>query len=472
MKLDGRDGRLVIVSNRLPVLSSADGAAAAGGLVAAVRPAIEGAGSTLWFGWSGSVPDGAPSARESEPGSLRVIPVELSQADSEGYYNGFCNGALWPLLHSFPGRFRAEARDYESYRRANAAFARTLVRHLRANDRVWVHDFHLVPLALELRERGFPGAIGFFLHVPFPSNDIFTILPWARELLEALLAYDLIGFQTPDYVENYERCVERALPGALPRRAAAFPIGIDPAPFQAWSEEPGGIRKGKDLRRALQGRKLIVGVDRLDYTKGLVERLKVFERLLENHARWRGHVSYIQISAPTRTRVPEYAAQKREVEELVGRVNGRFGDPDWMPLRYIFRSYGQRELAAYYREADVCLVTPLRDGMNLVASEYVAAQTGDPGVLVLSRFAGAASVLEHALIVNPYDADACARTLDRALSMPLEERARRQAALLACVHERTAARWAESFLAALEVAHASGQGRETTRRVRSPAKVL
>jgi trehalose 6-phosphate synthase len=457
---------LVVVSNRLPSLEDAGPLVGAkerppaqpsvGGLVSAMLPALSATPGSLWVGWSGrSVRAGARlrTTRTTRAG-VQLLGLDLREDDVDGHYNGFCNGVLWPLLHSFPGRLSVDGEQHRRFVRVNQAFARALASRLGPGDRVWVHDYHLIPLAAELRARGFTGPIGFFLHVPFCGHDVFSLLPWAGELLRQLLAYDVVGFQTEAHTRNYLEAVARELrvDAEAHQRVGAHPIGIDPGPLRAWSQEPQALARSKALRESLSGRKVILGVDRLDYTKGIPERLRAFERLLERHPACRRRVTYVQVSAPSRTKVPEYMRQRREVEELVGRVNGRFGDPDWVPVRYLFRAYSQRELSGYYREADVCLVSPLRDGMNLVAKEFVACQTDDPGVLVLSRFAGAAAELTDALIVNPYDLDATADALARALAMPLKERQARQAASWRVVQRGTAARWAERFIAELTAA--------------------
>lgn len=439
--------RLVIVANRIP-----DTATSVGGLVSALAPAVAARpGEVVWFGWSGKNTRGSrPRVERRRSRGQESFAISFSEKLADGYYTNFCNGGLWPLLHSFPGRFSVEGEDYRAYRRVNEIFARTMIRHLREEDLVWVHDFHLIPLAHELRRLGFAGRIGFFLHVPFPPPEIFALMPWATELLEDVTAFDLVGVHTPEYARNLRRTLGRQSfrPRTVPTRV--YPIGIDPRPYEEWSQEPAALKIGQRLRHSLLGRKLVLGVDRLDYTKGITERLRIYGRLLELYPRWKKRVSFIQISAPSRTRVAEYVKQRREVEELVGHLNGRHGHTEWVPVRYLFQSYSQRDLAAFYREADVALVTPLRDGMNLVAKEFVAAQTGDPGVLVLSQFAGAASELSDAVLVNPYDIDASAHALHAALSMPVEERIERQRALLARVHSQTAAAWAEGFLADLE----------------------
>lgn len=450
-------GRLIVVSNRMPELGGEAGrSASVGGLVSALRPALEGAEGSLWIGWSGRsrAAGGRSATHRARSRGVGTIGIDLTDGDVDRYYNGFCNGALWPLLHCFPERVAFDPAHYDSYRRVNRIFARAVARRAGPADRIWVHDYHLFSLGRELRERGFSGRVGFFLHVPFPPHDIFATLPSAAELLADLEEYDLLGFHTPGYVRNYADAAARELGRAPPRAAGAYPIGIDPAPYEAWAHGPGSERRARWLREAVRGRRIILGVDRLDYTKGIGERLRAFRRLLELYPRFRRRVALIQISAPSRTRVAEYARQRRQVEELVGNINGGFGDADWVPVRYLFRSYSQRELVAFYREADVSFVSPLRDGMNLVAKEYVASQAEDPGVLVLSRFAGAAEELEEAVLVNPYDADATARALARALDMPREERAWRQARLLERVRTQTADRWAMAFLRDLERAGA------------------
>jgi trehalose 6-phosphate synthase len=322
-----------------------------------------------------------------------------------------------------------------------------------------VHDYHLLLLGKHLRVRGHTGPIGFFQHIPFPGPDIFFLLPWASAILTAMLEFDLVGFHTAGYVDNFLRCMA-ALPGVRVEgeaavcgdrvvRAGVFPLGIIPAEFQeggdsAASEEIAG------LMRAIGAARMVLGVDRLDYTKGIPERITAFGSLLEQYPEWRRNACLVQVSVPSRADIPEYAEQRSRVENIVGRLNGDYGEADWVPIRYLYRSYGRSQLSELYRAADVGYVTPLRDGMNLVAKEYVAAQDPKkPGVLVLSRFAGAAEELRDALIVNPWDPEGTARGLDQALKMPLEERARRHAKLLEVISKTTAITWAEDFLAAL-----------------------
>ena len=372
--------------------------------------------------------------------------------------------ALWPLLHSFPSRVQLSEQDWQAYRQANEALATVAARLVGPEDAVWLHDYHLFLLGQRLRERGHKGPIGLFLHVPFPAPDIFFILPWAEEVLGALLALDLVGFHTPGHVENFRRCMA-ALPGTLVgddaieyrgRRThiGAFPIGIIPEGFQE-PPVPSTVEEVANLMRSIAPSRLVLGVDRLDYTKGIPERLGGFARLLELHPEWRRQVSLVQISVPSRSDVPAYAELRQHVETIVGRTNGEFGDADWVPIRYLYRSYGRNQLSQLYRASAIGYVTPLRDGMNLVAKEWVAAQDADdPGVLVLSRFAGAAVELTDALLTNPWYADRLASDLDRALRMGLEERRSRHKKLLAAVSRTTALTWAEDFLSALFAAGA------------------
>jgi len=456
---------LLVVSNRLPELrSTADSIDPrkrnVGGLVSALEPALR-ARQGVWLGWSGRTlaRSDATGFGIDASGPTTLAWVDLPEEWLRSYYNGFCNSTLWPLLHSFSSRVRLHETDWQAYCNANEAFAASAARLVSPGGVVWVHDYHLLLLGQRLRERGHQGRIGLFLHVPFPGPDLWYILPWAEEVLTALLALDLIGFHTPRYAANFKQCVA-ALPGANVEddiieyrgrrtRVAAFPIGILPDSFQE-PAPPAAAREVGNLRRAIAPTRLILGVDRLDYTKGIPERLAAFARMLELHPEWRRKVSLVQISVPSRDDVPEYAEQRRRIEAIVGRANGELGDADWVPIRYLYRSFGRQQLALLYRSAAVGYVTPLRDGMNLVAKEYVAAQDPDnPGVLLLSRFAGAAYELRDALLTNPWHVDGMAHDLDRALRMGLDERLTRHRSLIEVVSRTTALSWAEDFLSAL-----------------------
>jgi alpha,alpha-trehalose-phosphate synthase [UDP-forming]/trehalose-phosphatase len=457
--------RLLVVSNRLPELRSAAEATDSrkrnvGGLVSALEPALS-ARQGVWLGWSGRTTARADATHFGldESAQPKLAWVDFPEEWQRHYYNGLCNSALWPLLHSFPSRVHLAERDWTAYREANAAFAAAAARLVGPKDMVWVHDYHLLLLGQKLRERGHEGPIGLFSHVPFPSPDLFYVFPWAEEVLIALLDLDLLGFHTPGYVANFRSCVA-SIPGTRVgddvveyrtrrTRIGAFPIGIIPAQFQ---EVPGpaSAQEAAKLMRAIAPNRLVLGVDRLDYTKGIPERLSGFARLLELYPEWRRKVSLVQISVPSRGDVPEYAEQRERVEHIVGRTNGEFGDADWVPIRYLYRSFSRHQLSLLYRSAAVGYVTPLRDGMNLVAKEYVAAQDpADPGVLLLSRFAGAAFELSDALLTNPWYVDGLAHDLDRALRMGPEERQARHEKLLASVARTTAITWAEDFLSTL-----------------------
>ena len=458
--------RLIVVSNRVPPGSSFEsqgrGEAAAGGLVTAVRSAMEQSGG-LWFGWSGRSTrrraTTGPTVRLY--GRIQLATMDLSDDEVSLFYLGFSNRTLWPLLHSFTTRVVIRHDTYRAYRRINSRFAQALMPYLRADDLVWVQDFHLFHLGYELRRLGWNGKLGFFLHVPFPPAEIFSIMPWARDTLEALLHYDLVGLHTERYKQNLIDAIDTELGGELngnsyaydgrSTRLGVFPIGIDPDSFKPRVEGHQHTLADELGLAANPERKLILGVDRLDYTKGIPHRLRIFERLLERHPNLGGKLIYIQISSPSRTRVPEYVQEKEQVERLVGQINGRFSEAGWVPIRYLYRSYAQSELAGFYHDTDVCLVTPLRDGMNLVAKEFVAAQDVEsPGVLLLSRFTGAAQTMRDAVIVNPYDIDGTAEAAYRALRMPISERRRRNRSLLSVVERHSSQNWSESFCAALQ----------------------
>jgi trehalose 6-phosphate synthase len=446
--------RLIVASNRLPAAPSSDRKREVGGLVSALLPVLtetEG----IWLGWSGA---------EREPGlRLRIEPadpVTRAQFDypptwRQRFYSGFCNQSLWPLLHGFPGRVRYIDDEWQCYVDANRAYAELLLEAGGPGARVWVQDFHLMLVARELRRAGHHGRIGFYLHVPFPPLDLFETLPWASEVAAALLDFNLIGLQSQRWHDNFIAAVRGLLGSKAEQRARdhcrVIPVGIDPDRFaEAATTQPTEASELGTFEAMPRGRKLILGVDRLDYSKGIPERLEAFARLLERYPEWRGKVSFVQVSVPTRSEVSEYAELRSRVESLVGRINGAFGEADWTPVRYLYRSYDQATLARLYRLAAVGLVTPLRDGMNLVAKEYVAAQDeADPGVLVLSKFCGAAERMTLALLTNPYHVDGVAADLDTALRMPREERVTRNAALRVGVWQETASAWARSFLSML-----------------------
>ncbi len=454
--------RLIVVSNRVP--PPADKGASAGGLAVALQAALRDRGG-LWLGWSG---DTAASEAESEriktrvEGNITFSLVDLTKRDQEEYYSGFANRALWPLLHYQLDLADFDRRDTTGYFRVNAFFARVLAAQIRPDDVIWVQDYHLIPLAAELRARGITNKIGFFLHIPWPPPDVFFAMPWHRRLLEAFTSYDLVGFQIDYDAENFVNCLVREELGRETSRGTfkagdrefrigAFPIGIDTDEFAETAIAAEHNALVKRMAVSLNNRKLIIGVDRLDYSKGIDQRMLAFERYLENNPSAHGKVTYLQVTPKSRSEVPEYAEMQREIAETAGRINGAFSDIDWVPIRYINRTVKRTTLAGLFRMADVGLVTPLRDGMNLVAKEYVAAQKPeDPGVLVLSRFAGAARELDGAVLVNPYDMESTAGAIAGAIAMPLDERISRWKSMFDRITYYDVNRWCESFLEALE----------------------
>ncbi|MGS1079188.1 alpha,alpha-trehalose-phosphate synthase (UDP-forming) [Pseudoxanthomonas beigongshangi] len=435
-------GRIVLVSNRVAL----PGETQTGGLAVALAAAMDD-GPALWLGWSGRIASDARLPLETmRAGRLEYALLDLPADDFEAYYHGFANRVLWPLFH-----YRIDLVDYhreqhEAWLRVNRRFAEALAGQLRADDTVWIHDYHLIPLARCLRELRVGNRIGFFLHIPMPPPDVLCALPAHRDLLGALACYDLAGFQTRADLDNYRHAL-RQQGIASHGRSGAFPIGIDVEAVAAQARSGEAERAEHELRASLSGRRLAIGVDRLDYSKGLPERFRAFERHLESGASSAGQLTYLQIAPPSRTRVPEYQDVRRELEGLAGHINGRHAKPEWTPIRYVNDSFPQPVLAGFHRAAAIGLVTPLRDGMNLVAKEYLAAQSPrDPGVLVLSRFAGAAEELAEALIVNPHDLDAVAEAIDAAAGMPLRERQDRWQALMARLRGNDVGHWARHFL--------------------------
>ena len=449
----------VVISNRTPAPVTDARTREVGGLVAALQPALQERGG-LWLGWSGQEGRAAQVTLDDEIEPTRAS-FDFPPNWRKLFYGGLCNRALWPLLHGFPDRVRYEDEEWVQYVEANATYAELATQVANPDATIWAHDYHLLLVGAALRHRGHRGPIGMFLHIPFPARDLFETLPWASEIVDAMLAFDLIGFHTKRYVDNFVDAATglgaRFRDGLLHHRRgvtelAPLPIGIDPAPFDHARAAPAD--DVENMRAALGDRKLLLGVDRLDYSKGVPERLEAYERLLERHPRWRRQVSMIQVSVPSRADIPEYAQLRHRVENLVGRINGRFGEADWVPVRYLYRSYTHEVLAELYRAADVAVVTPLRDGMNLVAKEFIAAQDpARPGVLVLSRFAGAADELDAAVLTNPYHRDGLADDLDRALAMPAEERIARHGRMREAVLRNTSSEWAASFLGALARRH-------------------
>ena len=454
--------RLIIVSNRVAPIQ--EGGPAAGGLAVGVYDALKETGG-MWFGWSGEVVGpGAPTLRIEERGAVTFATISLTRRDYDQYYRGFSNATLWPAFHYRSDLMQYDRHDFDGYRRVNAWLAQQLLPLLRPDDLIWVHDYHLIPFAETLRQAGVANRIGFFLHIPFPAAQLLVAVPQHAELIRALCCYDLVGVQTAadfralaDYVTHEAGGTVEAdatrVYGTLRAygrmlRAGAYPIGIYPDEIAAAAAAGSRRRAMQTFRRTLRDRKLVTSVDRLDYSKGLVERFRGFEKLLELSQALRRRVSFVQIAPPTRSDIHSYQQVRQQLEAEAGRINGRFAELDWTPIRYLYRQYERPLLASLFRASDVGYVTPLRDGMNLVAKEYVAAQDpDDPGVLVLSRFAGAAQQMEDgALIVNPFDALGMAEALDRALNMPAAERRERYEGLMAGLRRNNVSVWRDDFL--------------------------
>jgi len=459
---DDSSAGLVVVSNRLPVTAQRTARGieyrrSSGGLITALEPVLRKRGGT-WIGWPGlDLRSGEKLPRFQA--SFTIRPVRLSDAEVRGFYQGSSNRTLWPLLHLLPDRARYERRDWDAYARVNARFAEVAAKVASPGDLVWVHDYQLMLAPGQLRALAPHLRIAFFLHVPFPPVDVFRLLPWDRDVLRGLLACDLVGFHVESYARNFLDCVERLLELPVDRahmrveydeRTVAvgpYPLGVDfdLVESRAREAEPGPAGGAE---------RVVFGVDRLDYTKGIPERIRAFERLLELHPEHRGRVVLMQVTAPSRSQVAEYRELKREIDELVGRINGRFGTESWSPVRYLYRDLPPEQLGALYRDADVALITPLRDGMNLVAKEFVASQVRHAGVLVLSRLAGAAETMKEAVLVNPCDVDGTAAALQQALTMPEDERRRRLVALRDRERRFDVHVWAATFL---DAARASPQ---------------
>jgi trehalose 6-phosphate synthase len=452
---------LIVVSNRVPLPSKT--ASAAGGLAVALQAALEDRGG-IWLGWSGKT-SGTREPEELEfhdHGKITYAVTDLSRKDVDEYYTGFANRALWPLCHYRLDMTEFARNDMAGYFRVNRFFAKLLALMLRPDDIVWVHDYHFIPLAAELRQMGFRNRIGFFHHIPWPPADILFALPVHETIMRGLASYDVVGFQTDHDVENFAGCLLREKIGSNlgnghfeayghSFKVGAFPIGIE---TKAFADAAGDSKRNTIVQRMkanLGDRSLIIGVDRLDYSKGIGERMEAFARHVETNPGSRGKVTFLQITPKSRSEVPEYEKMQREVAELAGRVNGSLGDVDWTPIHYVNRAHNRNTLAGLYRMARVGLVTPMRDGMNLVAKEYVAAQDPrDPGVLVLSRFAGAARELcDGALLVNPYDIESISGAIGRALSMPLEARKERWNVMMERLLDYDVTRWCDDFLEAL-----------------------
>ncbi|MEQ1819103.1 MAG: trehalose-6-phosphate synthase [Terricaulis sp.] len=465
--------RLIVVSNRVTP-PAPEGAASQGGLAMAIAAALR-EYSGIWFGWSGqSTPEFTGELHTQTVNGVTVATMDLEEQDIDEYYNGYANRTLWPLFH-----YRIDLTQYErsfgqGYERVNARFADMLAPLIEPDDVIWVQDYHLIPLGRELRARGLKNAMGFFLHIPWPARELILTLPRHRQLVESLFHYDVVGFHTEEWKNAFLSYVLYDAGGmalsdgratafgrtVLPK---AFPIGIDAKSFAALAAAPEAQENYQRMIESKAGRKMLLGVDRLDYSKGIDERLLAFERLLNESPELKRQIFLLQISTYTRSEVEAYKDMIARLDSLSGRINGAHAEMDWIPIRNVHRLHGRDELAGIYRAADVALVTPLRDGMNLVAKEFVAAQDeADPGVLVLSRFAGAAAQMHDAIIVNPFSQEDVADAIRRALAMPVEERRRRWRALMDGVERDDVMAWRDSFVTALKEAH-TGSGKRRTR---------
>lgn len=453
--------RLVVVSNRV-ASAKQPRSGAEGGLAVGLRAALRERGG-VWFGWSGKTLEqdyDLPNITAS--GKVTYATIDLTQPDYDDYYIGFSNSTLWPLFHYRLDLTEFAQKTWAGYQRVNALFAHRLHPLLKDSDVIWVHDYHFTLLGEILRNAGCDQKMGFFLHIPWPAHPVFVTLPMHREIVKALCAFDLIGFQTDDDVASFQTYIRREVGGEVHEdgtikafgrtlRAVSFPIGIDTEDFAQMAAESEDSKQVERLRKSLNGRDLIIGVDRLDYSKGLINRVEAFEHLLTAYPENRGSVVFLQINPPSRSDVADYVEIRRELEATAGRVNGAFAEYDWVPIRYLNKSFSRRVLSGFYRSSRVGLVTPLRDGMNLVAKEFVAAQSAeDPGVLVLSRFAGAARELDGALVVNPYDTEGVAERLQEALTMPLEARQERWRSMYEAVARNDIGAWSTGFLQALQ----------------------
>jgi len=462
------NGKLVVVSNRGPYRTETRGGRrrlvrAAGGLVAALDPVLKGRGGV----WVSAQETDHPQVVQLESDQLPydLTPVKLGRRVKDDFYEGISNAVLWPLLHSMPPTVRVGTAPWDAYRTANAAFAEATLAGAPRGARFWLHDYHLMLMPALIRRQRKKARVGWFCHVPWPGPDLFGALPAARELLDGLLGADLLGFHTEHYCRNFLDCVAQLTDlqvdvaaktvnvNGRKVRALTAPIGVPFGAIQQTASDPEVLERAQKIKDAVGGRQIILGVDRLDYTKGIPERLLAFEQILTNDRSASNRYVLVQIMVPSRQAVQAYADLKDEIDRMVGDINGRFSVTGRLPVHYYYRNLPKTELYAHYVAADAALITPLRDGMNLVAHEYCAAKTDGTGALVLSQLAGAASYLEGALIVNPHDIDGTAETLQRALKMPVSEQRERMQASRTAVHKLDVHRWADHFLRELEETH-------------------
>jgi trehalose 6-phosphate synthase len=449
--------RLVLVSNRVAI-PGREGGAQAGGLAVALHSVLR-RHPGIWFGWSGEVATKSNiKVRTIQRGHQSYVMTDLIEEDYHEYYNGYANRVLWPILHYRLDLTEFSRRDLSGYMRVNHTFATELDKLLQPDDVVWVHDYHLFPLGKALRDRGHRNKIGFFHHIPFPPPELLTALPNHEQLVPAMCHYDLVGFQTEIdaanfalYLRNECRipCRDQYTYQTAERtvRIGIFPVGVEAAQLSRLARRAVQAPFVREVVESLADRMMIIGVDRSDYSKGIALRMEAFDRFLSTHSDWRGNVTYLQITPKTRSEIQEYVDMERQIDETAGRINGTYGEASWTPIRYVKRVHSRAVLAGFYRSARAALVTPLRDGMNLIAKEYVSAQDAEnPGVLILSRFAGAAVELEAALLVNPYDPESVGNAIAQALSMPQDERRTRYDAMFQILLANNVKLWGERFL--------------------------
>lgn len=485
-----RPTRLVVVSNRLPIVVGMEEDRpriydATGGLVTALSRVLRRWGG-LWIGWPGDVASQSAVLPEllsqySRTAGFDLVPVSMSKEEVQGFYQGFCNEIIWPLFHDLQSQCNFVPGYWAQCKSMIERFAQNVAEHVDADDFVWVQDYHLMGLGRELRQRRLRNRLGLFLHIPFPPPDIFAKLPWRSQILESLLYFDLVGFQAPRDLENFKDCLRAFLPTAKIRarrellecthsghtaRFGVFPIGIDYQLYATEAAEPLISQRVKELKEQMPGQQIALGLDRLDYTKGIPCRLKAFHLALKRYPELHRHVTLLQVVVPSREAVPEYQELKAQVERLVAQINGEFAQPGWVPINYVFRSLEWGDLLSYYRAADVALVTPLKDGMNLVAKEYCACQIEGDGVLILSEFAGAAVQLkDDAILVNPYDLEGVADAIHRAVSMTSIDRSPSMRRLREAVQSQDVYWWVNRFLGSCGLVRRAGRETRTASRI-------
>jgi trehalose 6-phosphate synthase/phosphatase len=465
MNSGANGGRIILVSNRLPVTVRFQGQEftleqSGGGLATGLKGARWQEGG-VWLGWPGETPSDDARRRELNKAlaDIGTEPIYLTRSEQKGFYDDFSNGALWPVFHDLIDQLPLELEGWQTYKRVNEKFAEATVAAYKEGDTIWIHDYHLMLLPQLVRQRLPKARIGFFLHIPFPAHEIFRVLPERHEIMEGLMGADLIGFHTPTFAENFMQSARTILglriSGEKVRyagrsvRIGAFPMGVDAATWEARARSTTVAKQVLALMQDAGKRKIIVSIDRLDYTKGLLRRIAAIERLLHQEPSLADRVRFVQVTFPSRERLESYAGLRRQVNELVGRLNASYGSARSLPIHLVHRSFSEDEVSALYCAADIMLVTPLRDGMNLVSKEFVASRLHNDGVLILSEFAGAAEELSEAVIINPYDIEGLAASMRDAIEMPMEEQRVSMAALREKVLSRDVHWWVESFLDAM-----------------------